>query len=168
MDFLMDVLSGGRRIRVLAIVDDYTRECLAVETDTSLGGARVVRVLERLAEFRGKPEGIKVDNGPEFSGRVLDAWAYQNKIRLDFIRPGKPVENAYIESFNGRLRDECLNTNEFVSLREAQDLIEAWKDDYNEKRPHGSLGHLTPREFAKQEAEKLQQTPPVLTLGPLQ
>ena len=156
MDFVMDTVSGGRRIRVLAVVDDFTRECLAVEVDSSIGGARVARVLDRLIEFRGKPEGITMDNGPEFAGRALDAWAYRNKVRLDFIRPGKPIENAYIESFNGRLRDECLNGNEFLSLREAQNIIESWREDYNDKRPHGSLGHLTPTEFALLEAKKLQ------------
>lgn len=156
MDFVMDVVSGGRRIRVLAVVDDFTRECLAVEVDSSIGGARVARVLDRIIEFRGKPEGITVDNGPEFAGRALDSWAYRNKVRLEFIRPGKPVENAYIESFNGRLRDECLNGNEFISLREAQAVIESWREDYNDQRPHGSLGHLTPTEFALLEAKKLQ------------
>jgi putative transposase len=160
MDFVMDVTSGGRRIRVLTIVDDFTRECLAVEVDTSLSGLRVARVLDRLGEFRGRPQGITVDNGPEFAGRALDTWAYRNKVRLDFIRPGKPVENAYIESFNGRIRDECLNMNEFGSLREAQDVIEAWREDYNGHRPHGSLGQLTPTEFALQAAEKLQQNDP--------
>lgn len=160
MDFVMDATSGGRRIRVLTIVDDFTRECLAVEVDTSLGGFRVARVLDRVAEFRARPKGITVDNGPEFAGRALDAWAYRNKVRLDFIRPGKPVENAYIESFNGRLRDECLNVNEFDSLRDAQNVIEAWRDDYNGRRPHGSLGDLTPLEFAQQAEKKLQQIHP--------
>jgi putative transposase len=156
MDFLMDVLSGGRRVRVLAVVDDYTRECLAVEVDTSLNGTRVTQVLDRLIEFYGKPEGISLDNGPEFAGRVLDAWAYRNKVRLDFIRPGKPTENAYIESFNGRLRDECLNENEWTSLGEARETIDLWKEDYNQRRPHSSLGFLTPKEFAEQQAERLE------------
>jgi putative transposase len=163
MDFLMDVLWGGRRIRILAVVDDFTRECLAVEVDTGMGGVYVARVLDRLLELRGRPSGITVDNGPEFAGRALDSWAYRNKVRLDFIRPGKPVENAYIESFNGRLRDECLNVNEFTSLPEARQIIHAWREDYNGKRPHGSLGHLTPIEFAIKEAEKLQQQNPQRT-----
>ena len=167
MDFVMDWTSGGRRIRVLTIVDDYTRECLAVEVDTSLGGTRVVRVLERLAEFRGKPKGITVDNGPEFAGRALDAWAYRNKVQLDFIRPGKPVENCYIESFNGKFRDECLNVNEFGSLREAQAIIEVWKEDYNERRPHTSLGQMTPAEFARSKEER-QLNPEKLTQQLLQ
>ena len=157
MDFVAEALATGRRIRILNVVDDFTRECLAAETDTSLSGIRVARVLDRLLELRGKPEGITVDNGPEFAGRVLDEWAWRNKVKLDFIRPGKPVENAYIESFNGRMRDECLNDNVFISLTEAQSIIEGWRHDYNNDRPHGSLGSLTPFEFAQQQNEKLQQ-----------
>lgn len=156
MDFVMDVLWGGRRIRILTIVDDYTRESLAVEVDTGMGGAYVARVLDRLVESRSKPVGITVDNGPEFAGRALDAWAYRRKVRLNFIRPGKPVENCYIESFNGRLRDECLNSHEFVTLRDAKSIIETWRQDYNDKRPHGSLGDLTPIEFARLEVKKLK------------
>jgi putative transposase len=158
MDFVMDATSLGRRVRILAIVDDYTRECLAVEVDTSISGLRVARVLDRLLELRGKPKGITVDNGPEFAGRALDTWAYNNKVRLNFIRPGKPVENAYIESFNGRLRDECLNSHEFGSLQEARGIIEVWREDYNEKRPHGSLNDMTPTEFARQAMEKIQSS----------
>ncbi len=157
MDFVMDATSHGRRVRILAIVDDYTRECLAVEVDTSISGLRVARVLDRLLMLRGKPKGITVDNGPEFAGRALDTWAYNNKVRLDFIRPGKPVENAYIESFNGRLRDECLNSHEFCSLQEARNTIEGWRQDYNEKRPHGSLNDMTPMEFAWKEMEKVKR-----------
>lgn len=156
MDFVMDATSHGRRVRILTIVDDYTRECLAAEVDTSISGLRVARVLDRLLVLRGKPKGITVDNGPEFAGRALDTWAYNNKVRLAFIRPGKPVENAYIESFNGRLRDECLNSHEFCSLHEARHTIEGWRQDYNEKRPHGSLDDMTPMEFARQEMEKVQ------------
>jgi putative transposase len=168
MDFVSEVLLTGRRIRVLTVVDDFTRECLATEVDTSLGGVRVARVLDRLVEFRGKPEGVRVDNGPEFAGRALDAWAYGRGIKLDFIRPGKPVENAYIESFNGRLRDECLNANEFISLDDAKKGIEHWRIDYNDRRPHGSLGHMTPSEFAACAIKKLQQESPELTLTALQ
>ena len=163
MDFVMDVTAMGRRVRILAVVDDYTRECLVVEVDTSIGGMRVARVLDRLAEYRGRPKGITVDNGPEFAGRALDSWAYSNKVQLNFIRPGKPVENAYIESFNGRLRDECLNSHEFGSLGEARNIIETWRQDYNDRRPHGSLKDMTPAEFAKQETEKLQQNDPERT-----
>lgn len=147
MDFVADSIVTGRRFRALAIVDDYSRECPAIEVDTSLGGRRVVGVLERLAEIRGLPEIITVDNGPEFAGKALDEWAYRKGIKLDFIRPGKPIENAFAESFNGRLRDECLNDNWFLSLKHAREVIEAWRKDYNTARPHSSLGGLAPQEF---------------------
>jgi putative transposase len=147
MDFVTESVVTGRRFRALTIVDEYSRECPAIEVDTSLGGARVVGVLERLAEIRGLPEVITVDNGPEFAGKVLDEWAYRKGVRLSFIRPGKPVENAFAESFNGRLRDECLNDNWFMSLRHAREVIEAWRKDYNTVRPHSSLGGLAPQEF---------------------
>lgn len=150
MDFVSDQLgSTGRRFRCLTIVDDFTRECLAIEVDTSLPGDRVARVLDRLAFLRGLPQGIVIDNGPEFTGRALDTWAFARKVKLDHIRPGKPVENAFIESFNGRLRDECLNEHWFSTLKEAQVRIEAWRQDYNRNRPHSSLGDMTPEEFAK-------------------
>ena len=152
MDFVSDSMVTGRRFRALAIVDDYSRECPAIEVDTSLGGARVVGVLERLAETRGLPEVITVDNGPEFAGKVMDEWAYRMGVKLNFIRPGKPVENAFAESFNGRLRDECLNTNWFMSVRHAREVIESWRQDYNEVRPHSSLKGRTPREFAESTA----------------
>jgi putative transposase len=129
-------------------VDDYTRECLAIEVDASLPGERVVRVLDRLVGSGHKPEVIVLDNGPEFAGRVLDTWAVRNKVQLRFIDPGKPIQNAYIESFNARLRDECLNQHWFVSLDEARAVIEEWREDYNRKRPHGSLDNQTPEEFA--------------------
>jgi putative transposase len=147
MDFVADSTVTGRRFRALAIVDDYSRECPAIEVDTSLGGARVVSILERLADMRGLPEVITVDNGPEFAGKALDAWAYRKGIKLSFIRPGKPIENAFAESFNGRLRDECLNTNWFLSVSHAREVIESWRKDYNTVRPHSSLGGLAPQEF---------------------
>lgn len=147
MDFITDSLVTGRRFRALAIVDDYSRECPAIEVDTSLGGSRVVGVLDRLGDFRGLPEVIIVDNGPEFAGRALDEWAYRKGVRLSFIRPGKPLENAFAESFNSRLRDECLNTNWFLSLKHARDIIENWRKDYNNVRPHSALGGLAPKEF---------------------
>lgn len=150
MDFVSDQLgSTGRRFRCLNIVDDFTRECLAIEVDTSLPGDRVARVLERLAFLRGLPKAIVVDNGPEFTGKALDSFTFERNVKLDHIRPGKPVENAYIESFNGRFRDECLNEHWFVTLKEAQVRIEAWREDYNRNRPHSSLGDLTPEEFAR-------------------
>lgn len=147
MDFVTDSLVTGRRFRALAIVDDYSRECPAIEVDTSLGGRRVVNVLERLGDIRGLPEVITVDNGPEFAGKALDEWAYRRGIKISFIRPGKPIENAFAESFNGRLRDECLNTNWFLSLKHAKDIIEDWRKDYNTVRPHSSLGGLAPEQF---------------------
>jgi putative transposase len=152
MDFVSDSIVTGRRFRALTIVDDYSRECPAIEVDTSLGGARVVSVLERLSETRGLPEAITIDNGPEFTGKVLDEWAYRKGVKLNFIRPGKPIENAYAESFNGRLRDECLNTNWFLNLKHARNIIEDWRKDYNQVRPHSSLKNLTPMEYANAAA----------------
>ena len=149
MDFVVDTCSNGRNFRTLNIVDDFTRECLVIEVDTSLGGGRVARVLDRLAETRTLPRSIVIDNGPEFAGKALDAWAYRCGVKLHFIRPGKPVENAFIESFNGKLRDECLNENWFTNLQDAREKIEHWRSDYNEVRPHSSLGNLPPMEFAK-------------------
>jgi putative transposase len=149
MDFMSDSLATGRSFRTLNIVDDYTRECLAIEVDTSLPGERVARVLDRLIKSGRKPEVIVVDNGPEFAGKVLDTWAVRNKVQLRFIDPGKPIQNAYIESFNARLRDECLNQNWFVSLEEARRVIEQWREDYNQQRPHSSLDNQTPEEFAR-------------------
>ena len=148
MDFVTDSIVTGRRFRALAIVDDYSRECPAIEVDTSMGGARVVSVLERLADIRGLPEVITVDNGPEFAGKTLDEWAYRRGVKLNFIRPGKPIENAYAESFNGRFREECLNTNWFMNLKDAREVIEDWRRDYNEVRPHSSLNDRTPKEYA--------------------
>ncbi len=127
MDFVNDCVSSGTVIRLLTIVDDCTRECPAIEVDTSLGGLRVRRVLDRIASERGLPEAIVVDNGPEFRGRVLTAWSEERGVRLEFIQPGKPTQNAYIESFNGRLRDECLNANWFTSLSDARRKIETWR-----------------------------------------
>jgi putative transposase len=153
MDFVSDCVSGGKVIRMLTIVDDCTRECPVIEVDTSLGGLRVRRVLDRMAIERGLPEAIVVDNGPEFRGRALAAWSEERGVRLEFIQPGKPVQNAYIESFNGRLRDECLNANWFTSLSDARRKIETWRKDYNEQRPHSSLNYLPPAEFARTATE---------------
>jgi len=148
MDFTLDTLASGRRFRTLNVVDDFTRECLAIEVDTSLGGARVVRVLDRLLATRGRPTVIVCDNGPEFAGKTLDAWAYLAGVKIHFIRPGKPVENCYVESFNGKFRDECLNDHWFLDLGDARTKIEDWRTDYNEVRPHSSLGDLTPKEYS--------------------
>jgi putative transposase len=148
MDFQHDLLATGQRFRSLNIVDDFSRECPAIEVDTSLPGVRVVRVLDRLAEARGLPREIVVDNGPEMIGKALDQWAWRNRVRLHFIDLGKPTQNAFIESFNGRFRDECLNENWFLNLADARRIIEAWRLDYNSSRPHSALGYATPEEFA--------------------
>lgn len=155
MDFIHDGLSDGRRFRCLAIVDDFSRECLAIEVDSSLPGRRVVQVLERLALDRGLPASITVDNGPEFDGKALGAWAYANRVRLAFIRPGKPNENAYIESWNGKFRDECLNDHWFTSLKHARQVIAAWREEYNTERTHSSLGDITPAEFVAAYRQQL-------------
>ena len=148
MDFMGDTLANGRTFRTFNLVDDGSRECLAIEVDHGLSGQRVARILDRIAAARPLPKQIVVDNGPEFTSRVLDAWAYQNRVELHFIRPGKPVDNAFIESFNGKFRDECLNQHWFLDLDDARTKIEAWRIDYNEVRPHSALGNRTPTEYA--------------------
>lgn len=148
MDFVSDSMLSGQKLRVLTVVDDFTRECLATETDTSLSGWRVRRVLDRLTGERGRPEAIVVDNGPEFRCRAMESWSEQRGVRLKFIEPGKPVQNAFIESFNGRLREECLNANWFLNVSDARRRIEAWRRHYNQERPHSSLDYRTPNEFA--------------------
>lgn len=150
MDFVLDGTAGGRSFRTLNVVDRFTRECLVIEVDTSITGQRVVAVLALLVAMRGKPQSIRVDNGPEFISKALDAWAFEQGIALHFIRPGKPTENGHIESFNGKLRDECLNQNWFTDLDGARQTIELWRTDYNEVRPHSSLGYLTPMEYINQ------------------
>jgi putative transposase len=148
MDFVTDALSTGRRFRALTMVDDFTRECLAIEVDTSLPAARVIDVLERLRSSRGLPQTIVVDNGPEFRSHALDCWAYARGVSLAFIDPGKPVQNAFIESFNGTFRYECLDAHWFSSLADARSAAESWRREYNDVRPHGALGRRTPSEFA--------------------
>jgi putative transposase len=154
IDFVSDSVKGSRVIRILTLVDDYTRECPAIEVDTCLGGLRVRRVLDRVAQQRGLPEAIVLDNGPEFRSRALIGWSEERGVRLEYIQPGKPVQNAYVESFNGRLRDECLNANWFTSLKDARQKIESWREDYNQHRPHSSLNYLPPVEFAFRQVEK--------------
>jgi len=148
MDFVSDT-AGRRAVRLLTVLDCYSRESAAIEADTSIGGARVCRVLDRLVEERGVPEQIMIDNGPEFAGSALDAWAHRRGVKLHFIDPGKPSQNGYIESFNGKLRDECLNENWFVDLADCRRTVEAWRLDYNNERPHSSLGGQTLVEFAR-------------------
>jgi len=159
MDFTLDTLADGRAFRTLNIVDDYTRECVAIDVDRSLPGLRVTRVLERLRTTIGLPRSIVLDNGPEFAGRTLEAWAYAHQLTLCFIRPGKPIEHAYVESFNGKFRDECLNEHWFVSLADAQEQIEAWRVDYNTVRPHSALADQTPHQFAR-STEGARRLPP--------
>jgi putative transposase len=154
MDFVTDRLENGSYFRILTVVDQYTRECLAVKAGHSLKGADVVRCLDTLKENDRMPASITVDNGSEFYSQEMDTWAHRNEVELDFIRPGKPVENAYIESFNGRLRDECLNTHLFWDIPDAQEKLSRWQKDYNEERPHGSLGSMSPVEFAKQQNQQ--------------
>ena len=142
-----DALASGRKLRTLSIEDAYTRELLAIEVDTSLPALRVVRVLDRLRGDRGLPEQIVIDHGTEFTSKALDQWAYENKVTLHFITPGRPMENGYIESFHGRFREECLNEHWFLTLDDARETIEGWRRDYNRVRPHSSLRYLTPEEF---------------------
>ncbi len=149
MDFMSDELYNGQRIRLLTIVDNFTRESLAIEVGQHLGGQQVVEVLTLVTLERGKPEKIRLDNGPELTSKKLDQWAYVNQVKLDFSRPGKPTDNALIEAFNGRLRDECLNQSWFLSLEDARDKVAAWRKEYNGTRPHGALDNLTPNEFAE-------------------
>ncbi len=155
MDFTHDTLASGRSFRTLNLIDRFTRECLAIEVDTSLPAARVVRVLERLIGLVGKPESIRIDNGPEFVSQALDVWACQQQIELDFTTPGKPTENGHIESFNGKFRDECLSQHWFISFADARAIIEQWRIDYNTVRPHSALANLTPTAFAQQHGVAL-------------
>src|SRR5215813_2238591 len=148
MDFVSDRLVDGRWFRILTVVDQYTRECLCAHADRSQSGEKVAEQLERVMALRGAPETITSDNGSEFAGQAMDYWAHQSGVKLDFIRPGKPVENSYIESFNGRLRDECVNVEVFLDLADAQSKIERWRCDYNQQRPHSALADRTPQEYA--------------------
>lgn len=147
MDFVHDELANERKIRMLTIVDHFSRESVAIEVGHGLKSGDVIRCLSRLKVTRGLPKVISVDNGSEFSGNEMDRWSHENGVQLHFIRPGKPTENAYIESFNGRLRDECLNANVFYSLEDAKEIIEKWREDYNNWRPHSSLGDQSPMEY---------------------
>lgn len=148
LDFVSDSLANGRPIRLLTVVDTFTRESLAIAVDTSLPGARVARVLDQVVAARGVPHEIVLDNGPELTSNAMDRWASGHGVQLRFIAPGKPVQNAFIESFNGRLRDECLNEHWFTTLADARGTVEAWRRDYNHARPHSALGYQTPAGFA--------------------
>jgi len=166
MDFVSDRLADGRWFRILTVVDQYTRECLCAYADRSQTGEKVVVQMKRLVLLRGVPESITTDNGGEFAGKAMEAWAYQNDVKLDLIRPGKPVENGYIESFNGRLRDECLNGEIFFDLADTREKLERWRRDYNEHRPHSSLEDRTPAEFATTARQRVFALPSVNKTGP--
>ena len=152
LDFVHDAVECGRAIRVLSVVDAYTRECLALEVDTSFASRRVTRVLDAIIAERGRPAAIRCDNGPEFTSRHFLAWCVERQIELIHIQPGKPTQNARVESFHGRLREECLTVSWFQNLFDARRKIAAWKIEYNEERPHSSLGYRTPKEFATAQA----------------
>lgn len=154
MDVVHDQLASGRAFRVLTVIDQWSRESVRLEANVSLTGRSVVDALEAVAAERPLPRAITGDHGTEFTSNALDEWAYRRGVTLDFIRPGKPVENAFIESFNGRLRDECLNVHSFVDLAHAQALLDAWRHDYNHQRPHGPLGHLTPSEYVERSQQQ--------------
>jgi putative transposase len=158
IDFVADQLQDGRRFRALTVVDVFTRESVAIEVGQSLRGEDVVRTLNKLKHEGRTPKLLFCDNGSEFSGQAMDLWAYQNGVKIDFSRPGKPTDNAFVESFNGTFRDECLNVHWFETLIEAKQLIESWRQEYNESRPHASLKDRTPSEFANEYAASLVLT----------
>ena len=163
LDFVCDAVASGRGIRILTVVDDYTRECPVIEVGVSVGSRRVTRVLERIIAVRGTPKSLRCDNGPEFTSRHFLAWCEQHGIALVHIEPGRPMQNGYVESFNGRFRDECLNANWFVNMVDAKQKIERWRKEYNGERPHSSLDYRTPAEFAKTCSEltsRMAATPP--------
>jgi putative transposase len=159
MDFMSDALYDGRRFRLLTLVDNHTRESLALHVGQRLRGCDVVRVLEGVVKEHGRPQAIRVDNGPEFISKDLDLWAYFQGVKLDFSRPGKPTDNALIEAFNSRCRQECLNEHWFLSLTDAQEKIEAWRQEYNQERPHSSLGNVPPEVFAGRRAPSASAPP---------
>jgi len=159
MDFVHDQLANGRKFRVLTVIDKWHRQCVALQANFSLTGQSVVDAMNAIALSRQLPYAITVDHGTEFTSKALDEWCYLRGVKLDFIRPGKPTENGFIESFNGRLRDECLNVNEFATLDDVRNVLRSWRHDYNHHRPHGSLGHLTPSEFAMKGQETGPEVP---------
>lgn len=158
MDFVNDRLEDGRYFRILTVVDQYSRECLALRPAMGMTGEKVAAWLAAVAEERGKPKSITVDNGSEFYSKAMDQWSYQNGVVLDFIRPGRPVENGYIESFNGKLRDECLNLHLFFSLADAEEKLAQWRREYNHERPHSALAGLPPADYAQALCQKINRT----------
>jgi putative transposase len=157
MDFMSDALADGRKLRVLTVLDTCTRECVALEVGTTFRGSDVASVLTRVGVQRGLPTTITVDNGTEFTSKALDHWAYRNRLRLDYTRPGKPTDNGFIESFNAQVRRECLSQHYFSNIDDARRVVEAWRDDYNERRPHGALGQRTPMEVAAEARAAMTQ-----------
>ena len=158
LDFVSDALNDGRKIRMLTVVDEFTRVCLGIIVDTSLSGNRVGRELDKIIKIYGKPEAIVSDNGTEFTSNAILKWSMEKQVSWDYIQPGKPYQNGTIESFNGKLRDECLNENLFSSLKDAEQVIEKWRIEYNEERPHSSLNGKTPNEVMRVEEETLKLT----------
>jgi putative transposase len=152
MDFMHDQMLDGRKFRILTVIDQWSRESVSLEANYRLTGRCVGQALDQVARQRGWPKAITVDNGTEFTSKALDDWAHRRGVKLDYTRPGKPTDNGLIESFNGRLRDECLNVNEFITMQDVREKLKAWQDDYNHCRPHGSLGNLTPSEFATMQS----------------
>ena len=164
MDFVHDSCANGAKVKVLTIVDDFTRSCPGLLTQSSIPGRRVTAFLDQQAITHGYPGSIRVDNGPEFTGKHFQQWAEQCGIHIDYIEPGKPMDNAFIESFNGKFRDECLNEHWFLNLKHAQEVIENWRIEYNEVRPHSSLEDKTPYEFVKEHQTMLQEQGLILNL----
>ena len=150
MDFVSDSLSNGRRIKCLTVADDFSHECVDIAVDYGISGQYVTRLLDQAAVFRGYPLAVRTDNGPEFTSRAFMAWATAHGVRHILIQPGRPMQNGYIESFNGKFRDECLNEQWFQTLPQAKTCIAEWRRDYNEVRPHSSLGRIPPAQFAQQ------------------
>jgi len=158
LDFVHDRIGDGRALRVLTIIDEFTRECLATEADTGISSRQVARVLEQILASRPSPRSLRCDNGPEFRSRYFNAWCQSHRIGLEYIAPGRPMQNGYIESFNGKLRDECLNLNCLRNLSDARELIGRWREHYNSSRPHSALGYLAPEKFAAQWNAALTRT----------
>ena len=164
LDFVMDSLASGRRIKCLTVVDDFSRECVDIAVDHGIGGEYVTRLLERAGQFRGFPDAVRTDQGPEFTSRAFMAWAHSHGVRHILIEPGRPMQNGYIESFNGKFRDECLNEQWFESLAQARQEISRWRRDYNEVRPHSAIGRIPPAQFAaahRQRAGDAQHQPEI-------
>lgn len=164
IDFMSAKLLDGRWFRVLTVIDQFTSECLALVADRALNGQRVALALSQIVAERGAPQSITADNGSEFAGKAMDAWSYQYGVQLEFIRPGKPVDNSYIESFNGRLRDECLNVETFFDLNDVREKLSRWQLDYNQVRPHSALGDRAPEVFVREW--RASSAAPLRTAGP--